>query len=172
VKITLISVGSYGFPEHSLTLAFTSEDQCVSFMAKLGEARDQYKKIKQVYQHFLTYLIFMYLNIYGINVQGKPLSDELMRKLDEVVLSSNYIDSDPETPDECIASLKDHKSKKAIVPVEIDLNFDASELGLSPTVTVPAENEKSTFVTVGKKKTKRRSVVNFFKNRNSSSKEN
>ena len=78
------------------------------------------------------------------------------------MLSSNYIDSDPETPDECIASqFKDHSSKKANVPVEIDLNFDASELGLSP-----PENEQATFVTVGKKKTKRRSMMNFFKSRN------
>lgn len=101
----------------------------------------------------------------NINVQGKPLSDELMRKLDEVVLSSNYIDSDPETPDECVASLNDNNSKKAIVPVEIDLNYDASELGLS--APVPPENEQATFVTVGKKKTKRRSVMNFFKSRSS-----
>ena len=92
-----------------------------------------------------------------------------MRKLDEVVLSSNYIDSDPETPDECVASLKDfQKSKKTNVPVKIDLDFDASELGLSSPVAADPENEAtSTYVTVGKKK-KRRSVMQFFKSKNSS----
>lgn len=91
-----------------------------------------------------------------------------MRKLDEVVLSSNYIDSDPETPDECVASVKDlQKSKKTNVPVKIDLDFDASKLGLSSPVAADPENETSTYVTVGKKK-KRRSVMQFFKSKNSS----
>lgn len=63
VKITLISVGPYGCPEHSLTIAFSNEENCLSFMVKLSEARDQYQKIKQVHSFLQLYNIYKRLSI-------------------------------------------------------------------------------------------------------------